>query len=223
MPPPRSRRAPLPVPPLAPPGRWSAAERAFLRTLSTPARIQDFLDGLAYRAEDRPQSPRGVIEERRANCYDGALFAAAALRELGHPPVILDLWAVRDDDHVLALYRVGGLLGAVAKSNFVGLRFREPIHRTVRELVLTYFEQYFNESGEKTLRACSPPHDLRRYDRYGWTWNAAPLAWISDRLDALPHRPLLTPVMVRRLARVDPRSLAAGMHGTDRAGLYKGG
>lgn len=222
MPQPGRLRTPAAVPPLATPGRWTVAERAFLRKLSTPARIQEFLDGLSYRAEDRPASPRGVIEERRANCYDGALFAAAALRELGHPPVLLDLWAVRDDDHVLALYRVGGRLGAVAKSNFVGLRFREPIHRTVRELVLTYFEQYFNAAGEKTLRAYSPPHDLRRYDRFGWTWTSAPLAWISDRLDALPHRPLLSPAMVRRLEPVDARSRAAGMHGTDAAGLYQG-
>jgi hypothetical protein len=213
---------PLVPPPLAAAGDWTRGERAFFRKLSTPARIQEFLDGLAYRAEDRPAPPRGVMEERRANCFDGALFAAAALREIGHPPLLLDMWAVRDDDHVLAVYRVDGLLGAVAKSNFAGLRFREPVHRTLRELVLTYFELYFNTAAEKTLRAYSPLHDLRRYDRHGWTFHAAPLQYISDRLDALPHRRLLSPAMERRLEPVDPRSLEAGMVGTVPEGVYQG-
>jgi hypothetical protein len=216
---PARRVHPAARPPLSG-GAWTRAERGFLRRLSSPARIQDFLDGLAYRAEDLPASPRGVIEERRANCYDGALFAAAALRELGHRPLVLDLWAVRDDDHVLAVFRVDGLLGAVGKSNFVGLRYREPVHRTLRELVLSYFEPYFNAAGEKTLRAYSPLHDLRRYDRFGWTFSAAPLQHISDQLDALPHRRVLPPAAERRLERVDARSMAAGMFGTDPAGLY---
>jgi len=219
----RRPKKPLVLPPLAPAGAWTRGERAFLKTLSSPARIQEFLDGLAYRPEDRPAAPRGVIEERRANCFDGALFAAAALRELGHPPLLLDMWAVRDDDHVLAVYRVDGHLGAVAKSNFAGLRFREPVHRTVRELVLSYFELYFNTEREKTLRAYSPVHDLRRYDRYGWTFHAAPLSYLSDALDALPHRRILSPAMERRLERVDPRSMRAGMVGTVAEGLYQAG
>ncbi len=206
--------------PAGPPDRYTRGERAVLRRLSAPARVQDYVDRLVYRAEDDPGSPRRVMAEQRANCYDGALFAAAALRELGHPPLLLDLWAVRDDDHVLALYRVGGRLGAVAKSNFVGLRFREPVHRTVRELVLTYFEQYFNAAGEKTLRAYAPLHDLGRYDRYGWTFDAAPLPYISSALDALPHRRILSAAAERRLEPVDPRSRRAGMLGTRRAGLY---
>jgi len=210
------------VPPLAPPGAWTRAERAILRRLSTPARIQDFLDTLRYRPEDEPGCPRRVLEERCANCYDGAILAAAALRELDHPPLLLDLWAVRDDDHVLAVYRVDGLLGAVAKSNFVGLRFREPVYRTLRELVLSYFEQYFNASGEKTLRGFSPLLDLRRFDRYDWTFRDEPLRYVSDRLDAMPHQRLLSPAAERRLSPVDPRSLEAGMLGTAPEGLYKG-
>ena len=210
------------VPPLAPPGAWTRAERAILRRLSTPARIQDFLDTLRYRPEDEPGCPRRVLEERCANCYDGAILAAAALRELDHPPLLLDLWAVRDDDHVLAVYRVDGLLGAVAKSNFVGLRFREPVCRTLRELVLSYFEQYFNASGEKTLRGFSPLLDLRRFDRYDWTFRDEPLRYVSDRLDAMPHQRLLSTAAERRLSPVDPRSREAGMLGTAPEGLYKG-
>ncbi len=201
---------------------WRPSERAFLRSLRGPAGIQSYLDGLAYRAEEQAVCPRKVMVERRAHCFDGALFAAAALRELGHPPLLLDLWAERDDDHVLAIYRADGRFGAVAKSNFVGLRFREPIFRTVRELVLSYFEDYFNTEGEKSLRAYSGLLHLRQFDRQRWMFRDEPLPGISDRLDALRHHPLLTPRMKRRLTPVDRRSLQAGMLGTSRAGLYKG-
>ena len=204
----------------APAAGWTRGETAALRPLTTPGRIQEFVDGLAYRAEDDPGSPRRVLAERRANCYDGAIFAAAALRRLGHPPVLLDLQAVRDDDHVLAVFRARGHLGAVAKSNFVGLRFREPIFRTVRELALSYFESYFNLKGEKTLRAFSAPFHLSRFDRLGWTFQDDHLQDIAERLDGSRHFRILTPAMERALLRMDPRSMEAGMLGTDPAGLH---
>jgi hypothetical protein len=202
---------------------WTRAELAFFRRLSSPERIQQFLDGLQYRAELTPACPRGVIGERRAHCYDGALFAAAALRRLGHPPRLMDLRAVRDDDHVLAVFKAGSGWGAVAKSNFAGLRFREPIHRTLRELAVSYFEDYFNTDGEKTLREFSGALSLAQFDRLGWEFRADHLQHISDRLDALRHQRLLTPAQARRLARVDGRSLQAGMVGTLAEGVYKGG
>jgi hypothetical protein len=193
-----------------------------LRRLSTPARIQDHLDRLVYRSEDDPGCPRRVMQEGRANCYDGAVFAAAALRRLGHPPRLLDLRADRDDDHVLAIFRVDGHYGAVAKSNFVGLRYREAIHRTLRELVLSYFEDYFTPDRRKTLRSFSGLLSLAQFDRLRWTFRDEPLRLISDRLDALAHRPVLTPAMARRLAPVDGRSLEGGMVGTLPEGIYRG-
>jgi len=192
-----------------------------LRRLSSPARIQASLDDLAYRAEDDPGCPRRVLAEGKANCYDGAIFAAAALRRIGHPPLLLDMRAVRDDDHVLAVFRHNGRIGAVAKSNFVGLRFREPVHRTLRELVLSYFEDYFNADGEKTLRSWSGLLDLRRFDHLNWTFSDRPLQYISDRLDSLAHHPVLTRRMERDLSPVDRRSLEAGMLGTLPDGLYR--
>ena len=146
----------------------TAGERAAPDGLSTPRAVQDFLDGCAYSSDPFYRCPLRVLRERRAHCFDGALFGAAALRRLGHPPALVDLRAVRDDDHVLAVYRVDGCWGAVAKSNFAGLRSREPIHRTLRELVLSYFEAYFNLKGQKTLRQFSPPLSLRQFDRLGW-------------------------------------------------------
>jgi hypothetical protein len=211
---PRRRNAP------SRPEAWSRGELAALRRLDSPGRIQEFLDGLAYRAEDAPASPRRVLSERRAHCYDGALFAAAALRHLGHPPLLVDLQAVRDDDHVLAVFRWRGHFGAVAKSNFVGLRFREPIFRTVRELALSYFEAYFNLEGEKTLRAVSAPFDLARFDRLGWTFRDEHLPHLAERLDGSRHFRILTPAMERALRPVDARSMQGGMVGTDPAGLH---
>jgi len=202
---------------------WRPSERAFLRSLRTPFGVQAYLDGLAYRAEERAACPRNVMVERRAHCFDGALLAAAALREQGHPPLLLDMRADRDDDHVLAIYRVDGHYGAVAKSNYVGLRFREPVFRTLRELALSYFESYFNTAGEKTLRAYSGLLHLRQFDRRRWMFRDDPLPEISDRLDDLRHHALLTPRMRRRLSPVDARSIKAGTLGANRAGLYKGG
>jgi hypothetical protein len=203
------------------PTEWTKAERALLGKLSSPERIQHHVDGLVYRAEERAACPRRVIEEGRAHCFDGAVFAAAALGRLGHPARLLDLRAVRDDDHVLAVFAVGGHYGAVAKSNFVGLRFREPIHRSLRELVMSYFNDYFNEHGERTLRAYSGLLSLGQFDRLGWTVRDEALPIISDRLDALRHRSILTRKMERRLTPMDPRSVAAGMLGTLREGLYQ--
>jgi hypothetical protein len=205
------------------PPAWSRQERAVLRRLSTPRRIQDQLDQFAYRTEDAPASPRRALAERRAHCFDGALLAAAALRFHGHPPLLLDLRATRDDDHVLALFRVDRAWGAIAKSNFAGLRYREPIHRTLRELALSYFEPYYSLQRQRTLRAYSArPFDLRRFDRLGWEHDQAVAPRIAEALDASPHRSLLTPAQEARLTRLDPRSFRAGMVGTDLAGVFRG-
>ncbi len=202
---------------------WSPAERAALRRLSTPRRIQDLLDQLAYRTEDDPASPRRALAERRAHCFDGALLAAAALRFHGHPPLLLDLRAIHDDDHVLAVFRVDGAWGAVAKSNFVGLRYREPVHRTLRELALSYFDPYYSMKRRRTLRAYSArPLDLRRFDRLGWEFDEAAAPHLAARLDRAPHRSLLTAAQERRLTRLDERSFRAGMLGTDLAGVHPG-
>ncbi len=211
----------MPTHPAAPPA-WSRAERAALRRLSTPRRIQDLLDLFAYRAEDAPASPRRALAERRAHCFDGALLAAAALRFHGHRPLLLDLRAVQDDDHVLAVFQFDGAWGAVAKSNFAGLRYREPIHRSLRELALSYFDPYYGLKRRRTLRQYSArPLDLRRFDRLGWEFDEAVAPRLAERLDALPHRSLLTPAQVGRLTPLDPRSVRAGMVGTDLAGVHR--
>lgn len=198
------------------------AERELFLGLDSPFAVQRFLDGLPYSAEDANRCPLQVLRDRVAHCLDGALFAAAALWRLGHPPLILDLVPApgRDDDHVLAVYRIDGHYGAVAKSNYVGLRFREPIHRTLRELALSYFEAFYNVEGEKTLRGYTRPLDLRR-EPADWLWTPAGADRVYQRLLRFVPIPLLTPAMAARLSPMDPLSYTAMMTGANPAGLYR--
>jgi hypothetical protein len=189
-------------------------EFAKLSHLSPPWKIQKFLDGLDYDFHgDGCRSPRRVLRERKVQCMDGALFAAAALRVQGQRPLILDLEAVQDDDHVLALYRVRGLWGAIARSNYSGLRFREAIFPTVRDLVLSYVEGYFNLRRQKTLRRYSRPFDLSRFDRIGWMTSEEDLWEIPNFLVGIPHRRLHTAARERALAPVSKVVFEAGLVG----------
>jgi hypothetical protein len=193
-----------------------------LRGLTSPARVQAFLDSIPYSADKFYRCPRRVIEDRKAHCFDGALFAAAALRYLGYPPLILDMHAVRDDDHLVALFRRNGCWGAVAKSNFVGLRFREPVYRSLREVAMSYFEVFYNLAGEKTLRTYTRPVNLARFDRLNWEAEDDGLDVIARHTDTIPRIRLITPAMARGLSRLDERSRRAGLQGVNRAGLYRG-
>ena len=196
---------------------WTKSERAVFARLKKPEAIQRHLDeALGYNLEPNGPScysPRLVLRHGVAHCMEGALLAASALRQLGHPPLLMDLEAVRDDDHVLALFRQDGHWGAIAKSNYSGLRFREPVYRTLRELALSYFEHYFNLKGEKGLRAFAGPVRLTRFDKIGWeTTEEHPWA-IPEYLVTVRHHPILTPPMRGRRYYADRRLLEAGRLG----------
>lgn len=191
-------------------------------SLDSPPKIQAFLDATPYSAEDCYRCPATVLRDRKAHCFDGAVFAAAMLRRLGHPARIVDMLPNgRDDDHMFAPFRVDGYWGAVAKSNFSGLRYREPIFRSLRELVLSYFEDYFNAAGEKTLRAYTVPLNLARFDAQRWQERDETMDLIAGALDHIRKVPVLTPRMVAGLQPVDPLALAAGLLGSNPAGLFK--
>jgi len=197
-------------------------ELALLKCLTTPFKIQTFLLDLPYSAEECYRSPRSVIRDRIAHCFDGSLFAAAALRYIGYPPLIVDLLPNdRDDDHIIAVYRRQGLWGAVAKSNFAGLTFREPVYRSLRELVMSYFEQFYNVQREKTLRQHTVPLNLRTFDKLNWMGSDDKLEAIAERLDEIRKISLLSPTMVRGLSPIDERSYQAGLLGANWDGLYK--
>jgi hypothetical protein len=170
---------------------------------------------MPYHVGTTAWSPRRVLREGTAHCLEAAVFAAAALRVLGHPPLLLDLEAIQDTDHVLAVFRLRGHWGAIAKSNFSGLRYREPVHRSLRELVMSYFEGYINLRGDRTLRAYSRPVNLARFDRVhpGWAVADAELWWIPAHLLRVTHTRLFSAAIERALTRVDRRSLSAGLVG----------
>jgi len=186
-----------------------------LRALKTPWGIQRALDAMPYHIADSVWSPRRVLREGTAHCLEGAIFAASALRALGFPPLLLDLEAVEDNDHVIAVFRLRGRWGAIAKSNHSGLRYREPVYRSGRELAMSYFDCYLNLRRERTLRAYSRPVNLSAFDRDhpGWMVSEADLWWIPEHLVQIPHVRLLTPAMERALTRADSRSLEAALVG----------
>jgi hypothetical protein len=203
-------------------GVLTGSERQFIARLTTPPKIQEFLDELPYSTKHIYRSPVRVLRERVAHCFDGALFAAAALRCLGHPPLILDLLPNdRDDDHMLAIYKRRRHWGAIAKSNFVGLRFREPIYRSLRELVMSYFELFYNVEREKTLRSYTMPLNLKAFDQWNWMTSDEHLERIAARLDTIRKVPILTGPMISALSLVDERSYRAGLLEANEKGLYR--
>src|ERR1700704_1239778 len=185
----------------------------FRRRLDTPSKIQRFLDEIPYNIEadgETFRSPRRVLADQTANCIEGAVLAAAALRVQGQLPLIMDLTATRDEDHVIAVFRRRGLWGAIGTSKFTGLRYREPVYRTVRELAMSYFEQYFNLAGERTLRGYGRPVNLARFDRLRWMTSAEDLWPIAEHLERIAHIPLLPPAAARGLSLLGPQLRAAG-------------
>jgi hypothetical protein len=201
---------------------FTAGEWKLWRDLTSPLKIQNYLDQLAYSSEDVYRCPFRVVREKRAHCFDGAIFAAATLRRLGYPPIILELIPNRrDDDHLLAIFKNGGCWGAVGKSNFVGLRYREPVYRTLRELVMSYFESYYNVAGERTLRGYTQPLNLRIFDPFNWIADDAALDRIALRLDQIRRNFVLESAKASKLSRVDPRSFRAGLLGADERGLFR--
>jgi hypothetical protein len=200
----------------------SAEDRAIMSGLTSPAGIQAFLDSIPYSPDDFYRCPLRVLRDRTAHCFDGAMFAAAALRRIGYPPLVLDMLSNgRDDEHLLALFKDDGCWGAVAKSNFVGLRFREPVYRTIRELVMSYFEQYYNLEREKTLRGYTGPLNLKSFDRLYWMTADETMELIAKRTEEIRRIILINAKMEKRLSPVDDRSFQAGLIGSDPKGLYK--
>jgi hypothetical protein len=189
----------------------------------SPFDVQSYLDATPYSPEDRNRCPVNVVKDRVAHCLDGGLFAALGLRVLGYPPVIVDLQSENglDDDHVLAVYRVNGLWGSVAKSNFNGLRLREPVFRSLRELAMSYFEDYFNLDGVKSLRYYALPLDLSRLDRVNWVSQDSGADVIEQLLKHRRKIPLIPRQIVPHLNNMDELSYKAGMIGVNPDGVFK--
>ena len=200
--------------------RWNATETRLLKSLKTPADIQRFLDGLLYNPEGGAASPRAVMRDRTAQCYSGALFAAAALRELGHPPQIMWIDAVEDDGHCIALYQLDGLWGAVAKSNFTTIRSREPVYDYLA-LGLSYFDAYYNPTGKRTMRAFTVPIDLEQFEKRGWRFDAGEMLYVDDAIDSATRAWKLPRRLAKTVAPVSEALRQSGLIGANVEGLWK--
>ena len=187
----------------------SARQRHVFRALSTPEKIQQFLDNIRYHEDDDYHCPLTTMRTGKGCCFEGALIGAAALARLGHSPLIVTLIAEDDDDHVLAIYKNQGLWGAVAKSIYPGLRSRQPVYKTLRELVMSYFEFYFNMRRRRTLRKYSVPLKLARFDARNWRENDETIGAVSDALDRTRHITLFPRHLAGKLALVDRRLFKA--------------
>jgi hypothetical protein len=200
---------------------WTKEESGFLKTLSNPDKIQAYLDSIDYNPNYECRSPRWVMKKRSAHCFEGALFAAAALQFLGYKPLIVDMRAVNDDDHVIALFKENGCWGAVAKSNFTSLRFREPVYRSLRELIMSYFDFFFNTDGFKSLRSYSLPFDLTVFEPRHWSITNEDLEYIGDKIESLHHFPVISDKMIKGLYSASDSMLNAGLLGSKPEGLFK--
>ena len=201
--------------------RWTEEELQFLKTFTDPWSIQVFLDSIDYNPAYECRSPRWVMKKRSAHCFEGALFAAASLGFIGYKPMIVDMKAFNDDDHVIAVFREDQYWGAVAKSNFTTLRFREPVYRSLRELIMSYFDFFFNIYGEKSLRSYSLPFDLNNYNKWDWATTDDDLEYIGDKIESLHHFPVVTGKMIKNLSIASDSMLKAGMLGSNEDGLFK--
>jgi hypothetical protein len=185
-----------------------------LRNLSTPRKVQDFLEYVPANHEpdgDTCLSPRRVLKELRAHCIEGAMLAALAFRLQGRRPLIVDLEATQNDfDHVIAVFQEQGHWGAVSKSNHAVLRYREPVYRTLRELVMSYFHEYTTNDGKKTLRTYSRPVDLSRFDAINWMTSEEDVWAVPNYLCDIAHTRLLTRAQVAGLRKADPIEIEAG-------------
>lgn len=200
---------------------WNKDEIKLLKTLNNPDKIQAFLDAIDYNPNYECRSPRWVMKKRSAHCFEGALFAAAALQFIGYKPLIVDMRAVNDDDHVIAVFKEDGFWGAVAKSNFTSLRFREPVYRSLRELIMSYFDFFFNIYGYKSLRSYSLPFDLRHFESRHWATTDEDLEYIGDKIESLHHYPVAGNKMIRKLSKASDSMMKAGMLGSKPEGLFK--
>jgi hypothetical protein len=192
-----------------------------LKQFKKPHDIQLFLNNLRYNPDKGTNSPGKVIRTQKANCFEGALFAAAALRELGHKPLIVDIMSINDDDHIIAMFKHNNCYGAVAKSNTTTLRFREPVYLSLKELILSYFEFYFNTLGEKTMRSYSNPVNLSRFDKMNWMDTDDNLDYIGDYLYTVKHHKVMDRKSILYLSQADGELVDLCFAGSVPEGLFK--
>lgn len=192
----------------------TASELTILKKLSTPIKIQDFLDATPLNWEKKGEtymSPQRTLKENKMHCFEGALLAATALWLQGKEPLLLDLKADGDDDHVVALYKQNGYWGAISKTNHTSLRFRDPVYKNIRELALSYFHEYFsNTTGKKVLRSYSTrPFNLKKHGT-AWITAKEDLDDLALAVDRAPHTNIIPNTNIKLIRKADTMERRAG-------------
>jgi hypothetical protein len=198
----------------------SEEQRKLFLSLKTPVLIQNYLDSIPYRVDDDNCCALSVFRDGMAHCLDGSLFAAAALHQMGFPPVVIQLLPENDDDHMLAIYKLNGRYGAVAKSNYVGLRSREAVYANIRELIMSYFNDFYRVDGQFSLRGYTLPLHLTPYDRFDWRCSDAGAQKIFERLHDMRKVHLLSNSVIDALNPINPISYHAGMSISNIDGVF---
>lgn len=205
---------------------WTPKEIQLFKSLNTPARVQDFIDLLKYNTDDIVRSPRGVVQTKKAHCFDAAIFASCLLDYHKQKSFLVALYANgNDDDHVITVFKYKQYFGAIAKSNYVPIRWRDPVYHSVRELVMSYFEGYFTLDGFRTLRAYSNPTDITKIKNIDWRRTTENLDPLGGRLDEAGRVELLAPWMTEKwlkknLKLADKRSILGASVGLDLKGVF---
>ncbi len=200
---------------------WTLSERRFLRSLNTPEKIQGYLDQLIYNPTDHASSPRWVMITGEGHCFEGGMLAAVALEFHGHKPLMVDLIAHNDDHHVVTVYRTETGWGSLSKSNTTLLGGRHPFYQDVRELVMSYFDFYFNTKGKLALYGYSNPINLNRYNSWSWRTTDNDLMEMGMAFNDLTHYELADTRKLVKLKPVSKRLQDACFLGADPNGLYK--
>jgi hypothetical protein len=189
-------------------------EIEILKQLNTPKKIQDFLNKMPINFEengDTCMSPRMVLRNNRAHCIEGAMLAATALRLNGEKPLVVDMTATKDDfDHVICVFNRNGMWGCISKTNHAVLRYREPIYKSIRELIMSFFHEYSDDFGKKTLRSYSLPVDLSQFDNLNWMASEEDVWFVPDYLAKVKHFPILNLSQIRGLRKTDELEIKAG-------------
>lgn len=192
---------------------FTSKEKNLFKKLNTPAKVQDFLNGLKFNFEKNGEtlkSPLFTLRGDRAHCLEGALLGAFILSEHGFTPYLMHLKATQeDDDHVVVPFKVGNFWGALSKTNHAVLRYREPVYKNIRELAMSYFHEYFLNNGEKTLRQYSLLLNLNTFEN-GWESLTGDLWGIDEELDKVKHYDIVPSSYIKKLRKADKIEIEAG-------------
>jgi len=203
---------------------FTKSELAKLKNLNTLEKISNHLESMPYDAYDGYRCVKETLGLGKAHCAGGALLAAACLWYHGFEPCLVSLEAEKDDSHFICVYTINGYWGSLSKSNFTTLRSRDPVFKTVRELIMSYWNFYFNLEGYKSLRTFTRPITLSQSDgNTEWLDGIGKdLDWVDEIFEDKKEYSLVPKTQLKYMLTANKSQLNASLLGANYDGLYKG-